>query len=68
MAKASNMHLSIVIPAWNEEKLLPATLTALREAVRPLAEAGLTHEVIVCDNNSTDRTAGIAAEHGARLI
>ena len=23
------MHLSIVIPAWNEEKLLPATLAAL---------------------------------------
>jgi glycosyltransferase involved in cell wall biosynthesis len=62
------MHLSIVIPAWNEEKLLPATLSALIHAVQPLADAGLTHEIIVCDNNSTDRTASIAAEHGVRVV
>lgn len=62
------MHLSIVIPAWNEEKLLPATLAALHTATPPLTAAGLTHEVIVCDNNSTDRTAEIARAHGARVV
>ncbi len=62
------MHLSIIIPAWNEEQLLPATLAALWSATAPLTEAGLTHEVIVCDNNSTDRTADIAREHGARVV
>jgi glycosyltransferase involved in cell wall biosynthesis len=46
------MKLSIVIPAFNEEKLLGATLEAIREAAR-----GLETELIVCDNNSTDRTA-----------
>ncbi len=62
------MKLSIVIPAFNEEKLLPATLTAVVTAASALTENGIAHEVIVCDNNSTDRTAAIAREHGAQVI
>lgn len=62
------MKLSIVIPAFNEEKLLPSTLAAVANAAGALTAAGVTHEVIVCDNNSTDRTAAIAAEHGAAVI
>lgn len=62
------MKLSIVIPAFNEEKLLPATLTAVATAAAALTESGITHEVIVCDNNSTDRTAANAREHGAHVI
>lgn len=62
------MKLSIVIPAFNEEKLLPSTLAAVANAAGALAAAGVTHEVIVCDNNSTDRTAAIAREHGAQVI
>jgi glycosyltransferase involved in cell wall biosynthesis len=55
--------LSIVVPAFNEEKLLGATLAGIREAAR-----GLDAELIVCDNNSTDRTAEIAAQAGARVV
>ena len=62
------MHLSIVIPAFNEEKLLPATLDAVAAASSALGSRGVTHEVIVCDNNSTDRTAAIGREHGASVI
>ena len=62
------MKLSIVIPAFNEEKLLPATLTAVATAAAALTESGIPHEVIVCDNNSADRTAAIAREHGAQVI
>jgi glycosyltransferase involved in cell wall biosynthesis len=62
------MKLSIVIPAFNEEKLLPATLHAVANAGEALAAAGMTYEVIVCDNNSTDRTASVAREHGAAVI
>jgi len=62
------MHLSIVIPAFNEEKLLPATLTAVAEAAAALAEKDITHDVIVCDNNSTDRTSEIARARGAAVI
>ncbi|HWB07475.1 MAG TPA: glycosyltransferase [Verrucomicrobiales bacterium] len=62
------MHLSIVIPAFNEEKLLPVTLAAVNGAAGALTEKGITHSVIVCDNNSTDRTAEIARANGAETI
>ncbi len=60
--------VSVVIPAFNEERLLPATLEAVREASRGFEDRGWDHEWIVCDNNSTDRTAEIAAAAGARVV
>jgi glycosyltransferase involved in cell wall biosynthesis len=63
------MLLSIIIPAWNEEKLLPETLAAIHAAATvSLAPAGIDWELIVCDNNSTDRTAAVAAEAGATVV
>ena len=56
---------SIIIPAYNEEKCLPAALSAVNRAVESLAMAG---EVIVVDNNSTDRTASIASEYNAKVV
>jgi glycosyltransferase involved in cell wall biosynthesis len=56
---------SIVVPAYNEEALLPATLSALAEAMR---ESALTGEVVVCDNNSTDATAALARAAGATVV
>jgi glycosyltransferase involved in cell wall biosynthesis len=57
------MKLSVVVPAFNEEKLLGATLASIREATR-----GFDAELIVCDNNSTDRTAEIARQAGAKVV
>jgi cellulose synthase/poly-beta-1,6-N-acetylglucosamine synthase-like glycosyltransferase len=57
--------ISIVIPAWNEESVLGATLEALAVAIRHLAKPS---EVIVADDSSTDRTAEIARQYGARVI
>lgn len=57
--------LSIVVPAHNEEALLGATLTALQAAVRA---SGEPTQIIVVDDASTDRTAAIAAEHGAQVV
>ncbi len=59
------IHYSVIIPAYNEEQWLPRTLTALREAMEPLSLHG---EVIVVDNNSTDRTPQIAREENARVV
>lgn len=56
---------SVIIPAYNEEAYLPATLRSLREAMAAVAEPG---EVIVVDNHSTDRTAAVATEHGADRV
>ena len=56
--------LSVVIPAYNEEKLVRATLEAIHAACAEINEC----EVIVVDNESTDRTAEIAASSGAKVI
>lgn len=62
------MTLSVVIPAFNEERLLPATLTSLNQALESFHQRGWSSEVIVCDNNSTDQTPDIARQHGARVV
>lgn len=59
------MDYSVIIPAFNEEKLLPATLVALREAMKEINRPG---QVIVVDNNSTDATAEIAKAHDALVV
>ena len=62
------MKLSIVIPAYNEEKLLAACLDSVHAAAAACRAPGLAFEVIVCDNNSTDATPRIAREHGAAVV
>lgn len=56
------MNVSVVIPAYNEEKLLPRTLETLKHQTR------LPDEVIVVDASSTDRTAELAKNLGATVI
>ena len=58
------MKVSVVVPAFNEEALLPGSLAAIRQAMTAFDAA----ELIVCDNNSTDRTADIARAGGARVV
>ena len=62
------MRISIVVPAYNEEKLLPQSLGSIREAGAAFARRGWDAELIVCDNNSTDRTAAIARAAGAIVV
>ncbi len=57
--------ISFIVPAYNEERLLGATLDALHAAARA---AGERYELIVVDDASTDRTGTIAEEHGAVLV
>lgn len=54
--------ISVVIPAYNEEKYLPATLESLKKQTFSGAE------IIVIDNNSTDGTGKIAEKYGARVF
>jgi glycosyltransferase involved in cell wall biosynthesis len=62
------MKLSVIIPAYNEEKLLPGCLANARAALRTNAQNDWTYEVIVVDNNSTDRTASLARAAGATVV
>lgn len=56
---------SIIIPAYNEEFLLANTLESLQ---KEMAGISLSGEIIVTDNNSTDRTAEIAKNAGAKVV
>lgn len=58
----SPIDLSIVIPAFNEEDRLPA---AFREVRRFLDGQGLSCEIIIVENGSTDRTPQIARDEAA---
>ena len=62
------VRISIIVPAFNEERLLGATLEAIGRAAVAFERRGWEWELIVCDNRSTDRTAEIAREFGARVV
>ena len=62
------MKISVVVPAFNEERLLPDSLRSIRAAMEAFERRGWASELIVCDNNSTDRTAAIARKAGARVV
>ena len=57
--------ISFVIPAHNEQALLPATL---RSAFRAGEAVGGAFEVVVADDASTDRTPEIARKAEARVV
>jgi glycosyltransferase involved in cell wall biosynthesis len=63
-----NVKVSVVIPAYNEEKLLGETLTAVKAASAAFHQLGWVTETIVCDNNSNDRTAEIARASDALVV
>lgn len=60
-----NVDYSLIIPAYNEENWLPVTLFTLKKAMSELDWVG---ELIVVDNNSSDRTADVATQQGANLV
>lgn len=62
------LKLSLIIPAFNEERLLGTTLASLNVARHIFIHRGWETELIVCDNNSTDRTAEIARAAGATVV
>jgi glycosyltransferase involved in cell wall biosynthesis len=57
--------ISFIVPAYNEELELSATIAAISAAA---SGATRSHEIIVVDDASTDATAEIATMAGARVI
>jgi dolichyl-phosphate beta-glucosyltransferase len=56
--------LSVVIPAFNEERRLPGTLAKILPFLRARGES---FEVVVVDDGSTDRTAAVARDAGPEV-
>jgi glycosyltransferase involved in cell wall biosynthesis len=57
--------ISFIVPAYNEEHELAATLSAIRTAANGTAQP---YEIIVVDDASTDATPEIASRAGAKVI
>ena len=57
--------ITFVIPAFNEERLIPLAIRSIRAE---MAGRPNDYEILVVDNASTDRTADVAAERGARVV
>jgi glycosyltransferase involved in cell wall biosynthesis len=68
LAKTSYVKVSVIVPAFNEERLLGESLRHIQSAMQAFVRRGWQTELIVCDNNSTDRTAEIARGAGANVV
>jgi glycosyltransferase involved in cell wall biosynthesis len=56
--------ISVIVCTWNRASSLDATLSRMTQLEAP---SGVEWEVLVVDNNSTDRTTEVLAKHAARL-
>ncbi len=61
----SGIALSVVIPAWNEERRLPSTLARIVDFLTP---RGQPFEVLVVDDGSTDGTARVVLAFGSAVV
>jgi glycosyltransferase involved in cell wall biosynthesis len=62
------MRISVVVPAYNEERLIGETLRRIQSASESFTRRNWGIELIVCDNNSSDRTAEVARAAGATVV
>src|SRR5687768_15523521 len=62
---SSEPEISVVIPCLNEEEAVGNVVDQAWEGIR---RSGRSGEVVVIDNGSTDRSAELAAAHGARVV
>ena len=65
MEPATQVDITVVIPCLDEEQAVGSVVAARLEGIE---RSGLTGEVVVVDNGSTDRSAEIAERQGARVV
>ncbi len=64
------MKVSFVLPAYNEEESIGATINEIKTAANKLLSKGLItdYEIVIVDNNSKDRTKEIAESFEAKVV
>jgi glycosyltransferase involved in cell wall biosynthesis len=60
-----NSAISVIIPAYNEEKTIG---NVIEEIIEVMDSLGMPYEIIVVDDGSTDRTKEIASKYKATVI
>jgi dolichyl-phosphate beta-glucosyltransferase len=65
MSNSSDIRLSVILPAYNEESRLPGTL---RESIRYLQAQSYKSEIIVVDDGSTDRTSEVVRTYSSSPV
>lgn len=68
MTALNDIRFSVIIPAYNEAQFLPRLLDSIEAAKSKYSGGPQAIEVIVANNDSTDRTAEVASERGARVV
>src|SRR6202012_5387512 len=65
LVESSARMISFIVPAHNEQACLGGTLRTIHESARA---AGVAYEIVVANDASTDATAEVARENGARVV
>ena len=60
------LKVSVVIPAYNEEKAITKTIAMIKDAIKNTKS--YSFEIVVSNNNSTDKTGEIAKENDAKVV
>ncbi len=63
----SSPFISVIFPCFNEEKSIVSSVANAKKALAPYRKNHKA-EIIVVDNNSTDRSAHLAKKAGARIV
>lgn len=66
LARKNGLRIAVCLPARNEEATVGSIVGTIRSEL--VDEAGIVDELIVIDDGSTDSTAAVAAEAGARVV
>jgi glycosyltransferase involved in cell wall biosynthesis len=64
-ASGPTLEVSVVMPCLNEARTI---VTCIEKAHAALRGSGLTYEIVIGDNGSTDGSQELAKAHGARVI
>jgi rSAM/selenodomain-associated transferase 2 len=64
LVKIGTMKISIIVPAFNEEKAIPA----LAESIKRIEAENFDYEIIIADGSSEDRTIGLVMDLGWQVV